>query len=74
MSMHSQSHSIRSAGFTLIEVLIAMLIGIVTLIVMMQTFAVSGRLQAHRDERQPMRRSTAWASTCCSASCWPAPA
>src|SRR5471030_495906 len=41
MSMHSQSHSIRSAGFTLIEVLIAMLIGMIGLVVMMQTFAVS---------------------------------
>jgi type IV pilus assembly protein PilW len=39
--MHSQSHSIRSAGFTLIEVLIAMLIGMIGLVVMMQTFAVS---------------------------------
>src|ERR1700682_2923374 len=41
MSMHRQSHSIRSAGFTLIEVLIAMLIGMIGLVVMMQTFAVS---------------------------------
>jgi type IV pilus assembly protein PilW len=41
MSMHSQSNSIRSAGFTLIEVLIAMLIGMIGLVVMMQTFAVS---------------------------------
>src|ERR1700692_1432596 len=41
MTMHSQSHSIRSAGFPLIEVLIAMRIGMIGLVVMMQTFAVS---------------------------------
>jgi type IV pilus assembly protein PilW len=41
MSMHTKSTSIRSAGFTLIEVLIAMLIGMIGLVVMMQTFAVS---------------------------------
>jgi type IV pilus assembly protein PilW len=41
MSMHTRSNSIRFAGFTLIEVLIAMLIGMIGLVVMMQTFAVS---------------------------------
>jgi len=41
MSMRRQSNSIRSAGFTLIEVMIALLIGMIGLVVMMQTFAVS---------------------------------
>jgi type IV pilus assembly protein PilW len=41
MSMRSYSNSIRAAGFTLIEVMIALLIGMIGLVVMMQTFAVS---------------------------------
>jgi type IV pilus assembly protein PilW len=39
--MRTHSYSIRAAGFTLVEVMIALLIGMIGLIVMMQTFAVS---------------------------------
>jgi type IV pilus assembly protein PilW len=41
--MNQRNHSgfIRSAGFTLIEIMIALLIGMIGIVVMMQTFAVS---------------------------------
>jgi type IV pilus assembly protein PilW len=41
MGMRTLSNSFRAAGFTLVEVMIALLIGMIGLIVMMQTFAVS---------------------------------
>jgi type IV pilus assembly protein PilW len=41
MRTSSLSQSIRGAGFTLVEVMIALLIGIIGIVVMMQTFAVS---------------------------------
>jgi type IV pilus assembly protein PilW len=39
--MRAASRHIRQAGFTLIEILIALLIGLIGIVVMMQTFAVS---------------------------------
>lgn len=41
MSISSHTHRIRNAGFTLVEVMIALLIGLIGIVVMMQTFAVS---------------------------------
>ena len=41
MSISRLSHPIRRAGFTLIEVMIALLIGLIGIVVMMQTFSVS---------------------------------
>jgi type IV pilus assembly protein PilW len=41
MSLSTCSHRIRNAGFTLVEVMIALLIGLIGIVVMMQTFAVS---------------------------------
>src|SRR3954470_529416 len=39
--MRAVSSRIRQAGFTLVEILIALLIGLIGIVVMMQTFAVS---------------------------------
>ena len=41
MSPSMSLHRLRRAGFTLIEVMIALLIGVIGIVVMMQTFAVS---------------------------------
>ncbi len=41
MNISSHTHRIRNAGFTLVEVMIALLIGLIGIVVMMQTFAVS---------------------------------
>ena len=41
MSLSTSLHPLRRAGFTLIEVMIALLIGVIGIVVMMQTFAVS---------------------------------
>jgi len=41
MNLPRLSRTLRSAGFTLVEVMIALLIGLIGIVVMMQTFAVS---------------------------------
>ena len=41
MSASTHIHPIRRAGFTLVEVMIALLIGLIGIVVMMQTFSVS---------------------------------
>ena len=41
MNLPKLSRAGRQAGFTLVEVMIALLIGLIGIIVMMQTFAVS---------------------------------
>ncbi len=41
MSQRKHSGIVRSAGFTLIEIMIALVIGLIGIVVMMQTFAVS---------------------------------